>query len=128
MVGTKFYQEKLIIIIVRSKTGVMENIYKAYTREINGLNFYFVKKFTSFPEYEHFPNVLDSMGMHSDFYKACDIAKVHDESVVARLMNDLHIIRESARVIHINRTKSITHSLIKNTQQAILKLKWAIAN
>ena len=106
----------------------MENIYKAYTREINGLNFYFIKKYAAFPEYEDFPNVLESMGMHSDFYKACDIAKVYDESVVARLMNDLHIIGESARVIHIHRTKSITHSLIKNTQQAILKLKWVIAN
>ena len=128
MVGTKFHLEKLVIIIVRTKTGVMENIYKAYTRKIDGVNFYFVKKYTAFPEYENSPNVLDRMGMHSDFYKACDIAKVYDESIVARLMNDLHIFRESDRFIHIHRTESITHSLIKNTRQAILKLKWAITN
>lgn len=106
----------------------MESIYKAYIKEINGVNFYFVKKYIAFPEHEDFPNVLDSMGMHSDFFKACDIAKVYNEVVVTRLMNELHIIPQSARVIHIQREKSITHSFIKNTQQAILKLKWAIAN
>lgn len=106
----------------------MENIYKAYAKEINGVNFYFVKKYTAFPEYKDFPNVLNGMGMHSDFLKACDIAKVYDEIVVARLMNELHIIPESARVMHINRAKLVTHSFLKNTQHAILKLKWSIAN
>ncbi len=106
----------------------MENIYKAYTKQINGVSFYFVKKFTTFPEYKGCPDILDNMGMHRDFFKACDMAKVHDEMVIARLMTELHIIAESARFIHINRAKSITHSFIRNTQQAILKLKWAIAN
>ena len=106
----------------------MENIYNAYTREINGVNYYFVKKYTTFPEYEDFPKVLDSMGMHTDFYKACDIAKIKDEVIISRLMNELHIIPDSARVIHLHKVKSMTHSLLKNTQQAILKLKWATIN
>ncbi|HEY5463310.1 MAG TPA: hypothetical protein VIJ95_08635 [Hanamia sp.] len=106
----------------------MENIYKAYTKEINGVNFYFVKKYTAFPEYEDFPNVLDAMGMHRNFYKACDIANVFDESVISRLMNELHIIPESARIIHMHRVKSMTHSLLKNTQHAILKLRLASIN
>jgi hypothetical protein len=43
-------------------------------------------------------------------------------------MNDLHIIPESARVIHMPRVKAMTHSLIKNTQHALMKLRWASVN
>lgn len=106
----------------------MENIYKAYTKEINGKTFYFVKKFSIFPEYENSPKVLDSMGMHTDFYKACNIAKIDDDIIVNKLMNELHIIPDSARVIHMHRMKAMTHSLIKNTHQAILKLRLASIN
>lgn len=106
----------------------MENIYKAYTKEINGKTFYFVKKFSIFPEYENSPKVLDSMGMHIDFFKACNIAKIDDDMVVSKLMNELHIIPDSARVIHMHRVKAMTHSLIKNTHQAILKLRLAAIN
>ena len=105
----------------------MENIYKAYTKEINGKTFYFVKKFSIFPEYDN-SKVLDSMGMHTDFYKACSIAKIDDEIVVGKLMNELHIIPDSARVIHMHGVKAMTHSLIKNTHQAILKLRLASLN
>lgn len=106
----------------------MENIYKAYTKEINGKTFYFVKKFSSFPEYKNFPSVLDAMGMHTDFFKACNIAKIEDDLIINKLMNELHIIPKSAKVIHMHRMKAITHSLIKNTQHAILKLKLASIN
>lgn len=106
----------------------MESIYRAYTKEINGTKFYFVKRYSTFPEYEDFPEVLDTMGMHTDFYKACDIAKIYDEIVIAGLMKELHIIPESARIIHMNGVKAMTHSLIKNTHQAILKLRLASIN
>ena len=106
----------------------MENIYKAYTKEINGKTFYFVKKFSSFPEYENSPKVLDAMGMHTNFYKACNIAQIDDDMAVSKLMNDLHIIPDSARVIHMHGVKAMTHSLIKNTHQAILKLRLASLN
>lgn len=106
----------------------MENIYKAYTKEINGKTFYFVKKFSIFPEYENFPSVLDAMGMHTNFFKACNIAKIDDEIIINKLISELHIIPESARVIHMQRVKAITHSLIKNTHHAILKLRLASIN
>jgi hypothetical protein len=106
----------------------MENIYNAYTKEINGKTFYFVKKFSIFPEYPNSPKVLDSMGMHTDFCKACKLAKIDDEMIVNNLMGELHIIPESARVIHLHRVKAMTHSLIKNTQHAILKLRLASIN
>ena len=106
----------------------MENIYKAYTKEINGKNFYFVKKFSVFPEIDDCPPVLETMGMHPNFYKACGIAEVHDEAAINRMMNQLHIIPDSARIIHMTKAKSFTHSLLKNTQHAFFKFKWASAN
>jgi hypothetical protein len=106
----------------------MENIYNAYTKEINGKTFYFVKKFTAFPEIKDCPPVLEQMGMHTNFYKACDLAQITDKNAINQLMNDLHIVTESARVIHLQKVKSITHSLVKNTQHAILKLRFASIN
>jgi hypothetical protein len=106
----------------------MENIYNAYTREINGKVFYFVKKLTAFPEIEDCPPVLEHMGMHTNFYKACDLAHINDDIAINQLMNDLHIVTESAKVIHLQKIKSITHSLVKNTQHAILKLRLASIN
>ncbi|HEY5369852.1 MAG TPA: hypothetical protein VIJ75_12765 [Hanamia sp.] len=103
----------------------MENSYMAYTKEINGVSFYFVKKYTTFPDYDDFPKILDSMGMHTDFYKACGIAEIYEENVVSDLMKELHIIPDRARIIHMNTVKTFTHSFLKNTQQAILKLRWA---
>jgi hypothetical protein len=72
--------------------------------------------------------VLESMGMHTDFHKACKLAKVDDEIAIHNLMSELHIIPDSARVIHLHRVKAMTHSLIKNTQHAILKLRLASIN
>jgi hypothetical protein len=103
----------------------MENSYLAYTKEINGVIFYFVKKYTTFPDYQDFPKVLDTMGMHTDFYKACGIAEVYDENVVSDLMKELHIIPDRARIIQMNTVKTFTHSFLKNTQHAISKLRWA---
>ena len=106
----------------------MEKIYKTYTRQINGKTFYFVKNFSLFSEYENSPAILDSMGMHTDFYKACSFAKINDETVVSRLMNELHIIPDTARIIHMKKSKAITHSFWKNTHHAFSKLKWASIN
>jgi hypothetical protein len=110
------------------KQEVMEKIYETYTKQINGKTFYFVKKFSVFTEYENCPKILDSMGMHTDFYKACDLAKIYDESTVNKLMDDLHIMPDSARVIHMSKVKSVTHSFLKNTHHAISKLRWASIN
>ncbi len=106
----------------------MENIYTAYTRTINDVNFYFVKKYTSFPEYEGMPKVLDSLGMHINFYRACDIAKIYDEEIISRLLDELHILPETAKVVPMKKVNSMTHTLIKNTQQVILKLRLAGIN
>lgn len=106
----------------------MENIYNAYTREINGKTFYFVKKFSMFPELNDCPPILENMGMHTNFYKACRFAQIDDDMVIRSLMNQVHIVPHSAKVIHLQKVRSITHSLLKNTQHAILKLKLASFN
>lgn len=103
----------------------MEHIFKAYLKEVNGKTFYFVKKLSVFPEYENCPPVLESMGMHADFFKACSIAKIYDQEVINKLMDEVHLIPDSANIIHLDKAKAISNSLIKNTHQAILKLKLA---
>lgn len=103
----------------------MENIFKAHTREINGKTFFFVKKYTIFPEYDNLPPVLNAMGMHTNFYKASRIAGLYDDAIISGLLNELHIIPDSAREIRLHRVKTMTHSFLKNTQQALLKLRLA---
>lgn len=103
----------------------MEYIYNAYLKEIDGKKFYFVKKLSSFPEFADCPPLLVSMGMHSDFFKACDIANVYDQDIISKLMEYLHVIPDSTKVIHLKKVKHLSSSLIKNTQQVILKLKLA---
>ena len=106
----------------------MENIYNAYTKEINGKIFYFVKKFSVYAEITDCSPILEKMGMHTNFYKACKLAHLYDGNIISQLMNELHIVPETARVIHLQKGKLITHSLLKNTQQAILKLRLASFN
>lgn len=103
----------------------MENIYTAYSKDISGKTFFFVKKYNVFPEFEGFPKVLDNMGMHTDFYKACDIAKINDETILKKLLSQLRIPPEPTKAIQIHGVKAVTHNLLKNTHQAILKLRLA---
>jgi hypothetical protein len=107
-----------------SKESHMENFYKAYTKQINGITFYFIKKYITFPEYRDVPNILESYGMHKDFNKACRIAKITDNAVKHQLLNELPENQNRSKVVHINMGKIITNAF-KNTQQAFLRLKVA---
>ena len=102
----------------------MKHVYTAHTKVVNNVTFFFVKKYTVFPEYADCPKVLDAMGMHRDFYRACNIAEIEDTEIINRLLDDLHIMPESAKVIPLSGFRSITHSLLKNTH-AILKFRIA---
>ena len=103
----------------------MENIYTAYSREINGKTFFFVKKYNVFPEFKDYPKILDSMGMHTDFYKAYNLAKINDEAILKKLVSELHVLPEPSKVIQMHGVRAVTHTLLKNTHQAILKLRLA---
>ena len=107
-----------------SKESHMENFYKAYTKQINGTTFYFVKRYITFPEYRDVPDILENFGMHKDFNRACRIAKITDNSVRQQLLNELPDMRTRSKVVHMNMGKIITNAF-KNTQQAFLRLKVA---
>lgn len=107
----------------------MKSIYQAYTREINRQTHYFVKKYTFFPEIENFPPILDTMGMHKDFLKACELANVEEDDQVQYLMEELNLAKVSGKVIpiqHIAREKRERASSFFNLpQQWLARLKWA---
>jgi len=63
----------------------MENLYDAYSKVVQGQNYFFVKKYLSFPEFNNVPNVLAGYGMHPDFDMACKIAMVTDQVVKDKL-------------------------------------------
>ena len=107
----------------------MKSMYTAYSKEINRKTHYFVKKFNYFPELENVPPILESMGMHKDFLRACDFANVEDENTVQELMEQLSLTRVSGKVIPIqnvrNEHQRKTHSMFRNTQSWLQKLRLA---
>ena len=66
--------------------------------------------------------------MHHDFFKACSIAKIDDENVINNLLKQLRITPEVARIIPLHKKTSFSHSILRNTHQAILKLRLAGLN
>ena len=103
----------------------MEIIYTAYIREVNNQPFYFVKRFTSFSQLKNVDPVLDTMGMHKNFYRACDLANVFDPEIIKNLYNELHIIPESATEGQSGNAKSILGSIIKNAHHALARIRIA---
>jgi hypothetical protein len=84
----------------------MENFYTAYRKTIDGVTFYFVKKYQTFPEYKDVPSVLENYGMHTDFKKACKIAMISDKAIQQQLLDTLEIKTTQTKVIQLNRTKA----------------------
>lgn len=86
----------------------MENYYTAYIKVIQNTTFYFVKKFTIFPEFKDMPPVLESLGMHKDFNRACDIASVKDLTTRKNLFEEVQNQDISAKIIHMNISTDIS--------------------
>jgi hypothetical protein len=86
----------------------MENYYTAYTKVINGVTYYFVKKYKTFPEYKNVHPVLENYGMHADFEKACNIAMIHDKVIRKQLLESLEHSATTGKLVHINAGKVIT--------------------
>lgn len=82
----------------------METYYTAYTKLLDFKTYYFVKKFSSFPELKNVAPVMDAYGMHTDFDKACSIAGVTDADVKAALLEQANESRHTAKVFELNRT------------------------
>jgi hypothetical protein len=71
-----------------SKPQDMEHIYTAYTKTVQNIHYYFVKKIMTFPEYDGLAPVTVGYGMHTDFEKACSIAGITDVQVKKQLLQE----------------------------------------
>lgn len=79
----------------------MENFYNSYTKIIDNITYYFVKKYLSFPELKDVAPMLESYGMHTDFNKACNIAAIYDPKIREQLLKEAEGTIHQAKVIDI---------------------------
>ncbi len=87
----------------------MNTFYTAYTRLVHEKTFYFVKKFSVFPELKGVPDILESYGMHTDFSRACRLADLKDPLIMQKLLREIEIARTiNAKVIHMNSQTAFT--------------------
>lgn len=84
----------------------MRNQYIAYTKDINGANFYFVKHLLVFSEYQNIDPVLAGYGMHQNFEKSCTLAGITDKDIQQQIKPDLSNTELSAKIININEYSS----------------------
>jgi hypothetical protein len=103
----------------------MENVYTAYIKEVNNQQLYFVKKFTSFPELENVDPILDSLGMHRDFNRACEMAQIYNKDIIKDLYSQLHIVPESKNAIEPVESNSFFGALYKNMHHALVRMRIA---
>ena len=80
----------------------MEAKYTAYTKVLENKTYYFVKKFTIFPEMESIPPILEAYGMHTNFDKACTIALLTDTAIKKQLLNEIEGDNQLAKVVNLN--------------------------
>lgn len=67
----------------------MEYVYAAYTKAIDNAPYFFVKKYVRYSEFQNAPAILKSYGMHTDFSKACAIAKIEDVEIENELFTQV---------------------------------------
>lgn len=79
----------------------METFYTAYTKLLDFKLYYFVKKFTAFPELKNVAPVMDSYGMHTDFDKACSIAGITDAAVKVQLKQQADESRQTGKLVEL---------------------------
>ncbi|WP_462255111.1 hypothetical protein [Ferruginibacter sp.] len=88
--------------ITSPKTYNMETLYTAYTKMLDYKMYYFIKKFSTFPEFKNVSPVLESYGMHTNFDKACSIAGVNDPAVKEQLLQQAQENMPRAKVIELS--------------------------
>lgn len=93
----------------------MATIYTSYTKVIENKTYYFVKKFTTYPELKNVPPIMESYGMHIDFNKACSIASINDPHIRQQLLNEINVENnaQQARVIDLNNVNFAGKSLAR---------------
>ncbi|MGC4100728.1 hypothetical protein [Ferruginibacter sp.] len=79
----------------------METFYTAYTKLLDYKTYFFVKKFTAFPEFKDVSPVLESYGMHTDFDKACSIAGLTDPAIKEQLLQQAEENIQRGRIVEL---------------------------
>lgn len=82
----------------------METFYTAYTKLLDFKTYYFVKKFSAFPEFKNVPPVMESYGMHTDFDRACTIAGITDAAVKEKLLQQAEDNKQTAKIVELSST------------------------
>ena len=80
----------------------METFYTAYTKLLDYKTYYFIKKFTGFPEFKDVSPVLDAYGMHTDFNKACSIAGLTDAKIKEQLLLQAEGNTQRAKIVELS--------------------------
>jgi hypothetical protein len=80
----------------------METFYTAYTKLLDYKVYYFVKKYSAFPEFKNVSPILETYGMHTDFNKACSIAGVTDQAIKEQLLKQAEENTQRAKVFEMN--------------------------
>lgn len=89
----------------------MKTFSTAYVKTINGIPFYFVKTYHSFPEYQNVPPVLESYGMHTHFKKACKIAQVTEPALQQQLLSEIENKAAACKVIPLQTAATKIYNL-----------------
>jgi len=79
----------------------MQYIYQAYSKQVNDVETFFVKKFLHFPEMPHVPDIQEGFGMHADFKKACSLAGITDLDLMNKILEGMREAIQPAKVISI---------------------------
>ena len=85
----------------------MKNVYSAYTKIVEGVNLYFVKRFTSFPELKDVPDFLEAFGMHKEFDEACRLAGITENSIKESLIAEIENNKPETKVIQMNSNSTL---------------------
>ena len=93
----------------------MKPIYTAYAKSIDGITFYFVKSYLSFPEHKNVPLIPRTYGMHTNFEQACKIAAVYDKEIQQQLINEMEKNSASSKVLPLYPAVAEIYSLKRNT-------------
>lgn len=79
----------------------METFYTAYTKLLDFKTYYFIKKFSAFPELKNVPPVMVAYGMHTNFDKACSIAGITDAAVKENLLQQAEENKQTGKVVEL---------------------------
>lgn len=89
----------------------MKPLYTSYAKSIDGVTFYFIKAYITFPEYRDVQPVLQTYGMHTNFERACHIAEIWDKEIQQLLLNELEKNTASSQILPLYPSVAEMYSL-----------------